>query len=86
MCPCAEPAPKYAFYDPKKLETKPSFPFRPTTFVLDPTKAKTQLGWAGAKHDAAADMATWVAGYKALGLDAKAFDTAEDDAILSSLA
>jgi hypothetical protein len=35
-----EPAPKFAFYDPKKLATKPSFPFRPTSFVLDPTKVR----------------------------------------------
>jgi hypothetical protein len=30
--------PKFAFYDPKKLEKKASFPFRATTFVLDPSK------------------------------------------------
>ncbi len=36
-----EPAPKFAFYDPKKLATKPSFPFRPTSFVLDPTKVRS---------------------------------------------
>ena len=31
-------------------------------------------------------MAAWLAGYQALGLGAKAFDTTEDDAILASLA
>jgi nucleoside-diphosphate-sugar epimerase len=30
--------PKFAFYDPKKLNIKPSFPFRASTFVLDPSK------------------------------------------------
>ena len=32
---------KLAFYDPKKLDTKPSFPFRATTFTLDPSKVRT---------------------------------------------
>ena len=31
---------KLAFYDPKKLDTKPSFPFRATTFTLDPSKVR----------------------------------------------
>jgi nucleoside-diphosphate-sugar epimerase len=77
---------KFAHYDPKKLETKPSFPFRATTFIVDPTKAKTELGWKGAKHEVPADMVAWMAQYKSYGLDQKAFDSAEDDSILKTLA
>ena len=32
------PEVKFTYYNPKKLDMKPSFPFRATTFVLDPTK------------------------------------------------
>jgi nucleoside-diphosphate-sugar epimerase len=77
---------KFAHYDPKKLETKPSFPFRATTFIVDPAKAKTELGWKGAKHEVPSDMVAWLAQYKSYGLDQKAFDSAEDDAILQTLA
>ena len=32
--------PKITYYDPKKLDNKPTFPFRATTFTLDPTKVR----------------------------------------------
>jgi hypothetical protein len=49
-------------------------------------QAKSALGWSGAKHTIGGDLPVWLEQYKALGLDAKAFDTAEDDAIISASA
>ena len=74
----------YVSYDPKKLETKPSFPFRPSTFTLDPSQAKAVLGWS-AKKSIAADLEKWYSQYKALGLAEKAFDDAEDKSIIVSV-
>ena len=37
------PNAKIVYYDPKKLDMKPTFPFRASTFVLDPTKVRTYL-------------------------------------------
>ena len=76
---------KYVSYDPKKLETKPSFPFRPSTFTLDPSKAKSDLGWSGPKNAIASDLSKWYSQYKSLGLADKAFDDAEDKAIIASV-
>jgi nucleoside-diphosphate-sugar epimerase len=76
---------KYVSYDPKKLETKPSFPYRPSTFTLDPSKAKSVLGWSGPKNSINSDLGKWYAQYKSLGLADKAFDDAEDKSIISSV-
>lgn len=71
----------YFKYNPKELSKdlpKPGFPYRPSTFVLNPAKAKAAFGWSVA-HDISSDVSGWVDQYLALGLDAKEF--AEDAAI-----
>lgn len=73
---------KIASYDPKTLNKelgKPSFPLRPTTFVVNPAKAKTVLGWSGATHTLAKDLPKWIEQYKTSGLDKKDFK--EDAAV-----
>jgi len=75
---------KVVGYRPKDLDFKPSFPFREKTFVLNPTKAKTLLGWTAASS-LADDLPLWFAQYLAGGLFATPLDTTEDDKILASV-
>ena len=45
---------KFQYYDPKRLDKalgKPSFPFRASTFIVDPSKAKELLGWPGGGYN-----------------------------------
>jgi nucleoside-diphosphate-sugar epimerase len=73
---------KISSYDPKALNKelgKPSFPLRPTTFVVNPTKAKNVLGWTGAKHTLSKDLPKWIEQYKKFGLDKKDF---KEDAVV----
>ena len=63
-------------YDPKALDKelgKPSFPFRPTTFTVNPSKAKTALGWAGATHTLEGDLPQWIKQYFEAEFDKKEF-------------
>merc|ERR1712146_832243 len=50
---------------------KPSFPFRPVTFTVNPSKAKSRLGWTGAKHTLVEDLPMWLEQYRAANLDKK---------------
>jgi len=73
----------YFSYDPKKLSKdlpKPGFPYRPTTFVLNPAKAKAAFNWQ-LTHDIAKDIDAWVDQYLTLKLDAKEFK--EDEALVA---
>lgn len=77
---------KVESYDPKALDKelgKPSFPFRPTTFTVNPSKAKSTLGWAGATHTLEGDLAMWVQQYKDAGLDKK--EIVEDAAVSAAI-
>jgi len=62
---------------------KPSFPFRPSTFVLNPAKSKAAFNWS-IKHDVAQDLEAWVAQYSQAGLDKKEF--VEDEAVVALMA
>jgi|TARA_A100001015_G_scaffold139666_1_gene154860 nucleoside-diphosphate-sugar epimerase len=73
---------KIESYDPKALDKelgKPSFPFRPTTFTVNPNKAKSALGWEGATHSLEADLPKWIEQYTEAGLDKK--EIVEDAAV-----
>lgn len=76
---------KIEYYDPKKLDKelgKPSFPFRPTTFTVNPSKAKSTLGWEGAKRTLVDDLPLWLKQYTDAGLDKKEIT---EDAAVSAL-
>jgi len=74
---------KFLPYDPKKVNKdlpKPGFPYRPSSFCLNPAKAKAAFKWSIA-NDISNDIEAWVDQYLALKLGEKEF--AEDAAILS---
>lgn len=75
---------KIVYYDPVKLSFKPDFPFRPSTFIVSPEKAKTTLGWE-AQSTLQSDISFWFAQYLASGLAFKDFVAKDDEAILQSL-
>ena len=73
------------YYEPKALDKalgKPSFPFRPVTFTVNPSKAKSRLGWTGAKHTLVEDLPMWLEQYRAANLDKKEI---EEDAAVSAI-
>lgn len=77
---------KFQYYNPKKLNKelgKPSFPFRATTFIVNPSKAKEVLGWTGATHTLSSDLANWVGQYKDAKLDLEDFE--EDPSVVAVL-
>eukprot|EP01041_Mallomonas_annulata_P006981 gene6981-14188_t len=76
---------KIVSYNPSKLSFKPSFPYRASTFTLNPSKAKSVLGWNPAA-DLSQDLPFWFSQYMALGLTEKAPDLSEDDTIFAAAA
>ncbi len=60
-----------AYYDPKSLDFKPAFPFRPKTFTVDPSKLKATTGWSIAS-DLVSDLNNvWVKQYMDGGFASK---------------
>lgn len=76
---------KIVYYEPEKLSFKPDFPFRASTFILSPEKAKTTLGWE-AQSTLKGDISLWFAQYLASGLAFKEFVPKDDAAIIQSVA
>jgi nucleoside-diphosphate-sugar epimerase len=73
------------YYDPHDIEkgSKPSFPFRATTFTLNPSKARRTLGWAGPTHSLAQYLPLWCAQYHEAEMDLEARE--EDAAVVTLL-
>lgn len=70
------------YYDPKDLDFKPSFPFRPKTFTVDPSKLKAATGWS-ISSDLASDLNMWAKQYLSGGyLDLDLTETLAKDKLI----
>jgi nucleoside-diphosphate-sugar epimerase len=67
---------KFVYYNPKAIDAKTTFPFRPINFFTSPSKAKQLLGWKPT-HSLTEDLKEWYASYKALGLESAALPAEE---------